>query len=96
MIITTPCSFSYFYSGWRNCHVLTIDDRDNYSSKLFKANNGNLKLISKTYSINFLGYFYGSITKLLGFKPHQHEGKNPGLAAFGNYKKLTVYKDDLI
>ena len=34
-----------------------------------------------------LGYFYGSITKLLGFKPHRHEGKVLGLAAYGNPKK---------
>ena len=34
--------------------------------------------------LDSLGYFYGSITKLLGFKPHRHEGKVLGLAAHGN------------
>ena len=53
---------------------------DNYSSKLYFANNGKLNLISKTSSLDSLGYFYGSITKLLGFKPHRHEGKILGLA----------------
>ena len=48
---------------------------DNYSSKLYFANNGKLNLISKTSSLDSLGYFYGSITKLLGFKPHRHEEK---------------------
>ena len=40
-----------------------------------------------------MGYFYGSITKLLGFRPHRHEGKVLGLAAFGNpdlaYKEIS-------
>ena len=45
----------------------------------------------KQLYFRLLGYFYGSITKLLGFKPHQHEGKILGLAAFGNGSK--AYKD---
>ena len=43
-----------------------------------------------------MGYFYGSITKLLGFKPHQHEGKTLGLAAFGNYKKAYSHISKMI
>ena len=79
---------AYFYSGWKDCYVLTIDGwGDNSSSKFYKVQNGNLNLISKTNTIDSLGYFYGSITKLLGFKPHRHEGKILGLAAYGNYKK---------
>lgn len=79
---------AYFYSGWKKCYVLTIDGwGDDSSSKLYKANNGKLTQLSVTSSIDSLGYFYGSITKLLGYKPHRHEGKILGLAAFGNYKK---------
>ena len=69
---------------------------DNYSSKLYFANNGKLNLISKTSSLDSLGYFYGSITKLLGFKPHRHEGKILGLAAFGNYKKHIHFISKMI
>ena len=43
-----------------------------------------------------MGYFYGSITKLLGFKPHQHEGKILGLAAFGDPKKAYVHISKMI
>ena len=88
---------AYFYSGWRKCSILTIDGwGDNYSSKLYFANNGKLNLISKTSSLDSLGYFYGSITKLLGFKPHRHEGKILGLAAFGNYKKAYSFISKMI
>ena len=44
----------------------------------------NLKSCPIHIQLTLLGYFYGSITKLLGFKPHRHEGKILGLAAFGN------------
>lgn len=76
---------AYYFSGWKNCYVLTIDGwGDDSSSKFYKINNNNFKLLSSSYTLDSLGYFYGSITKLLGFKPHQHEGKVLGLAAFGN------------
>ena len=78
-------SSAYFFSGWNNCHVLTIDGwGDHSSSKLYHVSNGKFKELSNSYTVDSLGYFYGSITKLLGFKPHRHEGKILGLAAFGN------------
>ena len=83
---------AYYYSGWQNCFVLTIDGwGDQSSSKFYQASKGFLKEITSSYTLNSLGYFYGSITKLLGFKPHQHEGKILGLAAFGNKNK--AYKE---
>ena len=94
---TAHAASAYFYSGWKNCYTLTIDGwGDNSSSKLFRSNNGKLKEISNTSSIDSLGYFYGYITKLLGFTPHRHEGKILGLAAFGNYKKAYVYMAEMI
>ena len=83
---------AYYFSGWEECHVLTIDGwGDQSSSKFYHAKKGNLKEITRSYTLDSLGYFYGSITKLLGFKPHQHEGKILGLAAFGN--KMKAYKE---
>ena len=83
---------AYYFSGWKECHVLTIDGwGDQSSSKFYHAKKGNLKEITRSYTLDSLGYFYGSITKLLGFKPHQHEGKILGLAAFGN--KMKAYKE---
>ncbi len=79
---------AYYYSKWKNCYVLTIDGwGDNSSSKLYRGKDGELIQLSKSHTIDSLGYFYGSITKLLGFKPHRHEGKILGLAAYGNPNK---------
>lgn len=76
---------AYFNSGFKECICLTIDGwGDNSSSKIIHFKNGKYKQISSSATIDSLGYFYGSITKLLGFKPHQHEGKILGLAAYGN------------
>ena len=88
---------AYFYSGWKKCYTLTIDGwGDNSSSKLFYINNGNFKEIVKTNTIDSLGYFYGSITHLLGFKPHRHEGKILGLAAYGDPKKAYKFISKMI
>ena len=88
---------AYFYSGWNKCYVLTIDGwGDDASSKLYKAINGKLTQITTTSSIDSLGYFYGSITSLLGYKPHRHEGKILGLAAFGDHKKAYSYISKMI
>jgi len=89
---TSHAASAAFFSEYKSCIVLTIDGwGDDASSKIFEYKNGKLKLISKSETFNSLGYFYGSITKLFGFKPHQHEGKILGLAAYGNPRK--AYKD---
>ena len=88
---------AYFFSGWKNCNILTIDGwGDHVSSKFYTAKNGKLKNLSTSSSIDSLGYFYGSITKLLGFKPHSHEGKILGLAAFGDHTKAYKYISKMI
>ena len=72
-----------YFSGWKKSYILTADGwGDGYSSKLFKFYNNKFSQIRSTSILDSLGYFYGSITKLLGFKPHRHEGKVLGLAAY--------------
>ena len=86
-----------FSSGFKNCFCLTIDGwGDNSSSKILKFNKGNLSEITSSPTIDSMGYFYGSITKLLGFKPHQHEGKILGLAAYGRHLKVIKEIKDMI
>ena len=88
---------AYYYSNWNTCNILTIDGwGDHISSKFYEAQNGNLKNLNSSSSIDSLGYFYGSITKLLGFKPHSHEGKILGLAAFGKHTKAYKYISKMI
>ena len=90
-------SSACFSSGFKNCYCLTIDGwGDNSSAKIFKFTDGVFQEISSTPTIDSLGYFYGSITKLLGFKPHQHEGKVLGLAAYGRNTKVIKYINEMI
>ena len=86
-----------YSSGFKESICLTIDGwGDNSSSKIFTFTNRKITEISSTPTIDSLGYFYGSITKSLGFKPHQHEGKVLGLAAYGTKKNKIKEIVDMI
>ena len=86
-----------YFSGWKNCIVLTIDGYgDSSSSKLFEFKNNKFNELRSTSILNSLGYFYGSITKYLGFKPQRHEGKILGLAAYGDPNKVYNVMKKLI
>ena len=74
---------AYYGSGWKECMVLTADGwGEDASSTIWKCAGGKLERVSRSNTFDSLGYFYGSITKALGFMPHRHEGKVLGLAAF--------------
>ncbi len=74
---------AYFGSGWDACLALTADGwGEDGSSTLWRADENRLELLSRSETIDSLGYFYGSVTKALGFIPHRHEGKVLGLAAY--------------
>lgn len=74
---------AYYGSGWDDCFVLTIDGwGEDGSSTLWRGDQGKLIPLSRSHTFDSLGYFYGSITKALGFTPHRHEGKVLGLAAY--------------
>ena len=95
-------------SKFNNGLVLTCDARGDYESltlSIFDRNKKNcLKKIFSSTSSDSLGFFYGRITGLLGFKPSKHEGKITGLAAHGKpsraiklmHKMITVKDGKLI
>ena len=78
-------------SPFNNGLVLTCDARGDYESltlSFFDRKKKNcLKKIHSSTSSDSLGFFYGRITGLLGYKPSKHEGKITGLAAYGNPTK---------
>jgi len=74
---------AYFGSGWDECLVLTADGwGEDGSSTSWQCASGRMQLLSRSHTFDSLGYFYGSITKSLGFVPQHHEGKILGLAAY--------------
>jgi carbamoyltransferase len=82
---------AFFGSGWDQSYVLTADGWGEDGSNSFWEGSGlDIDKISYSPTIDSLGYFYGSITKSLGFTPHRHEGKILGLAAYDT--KQESYK----
>lgn len=80
---------AFLCSPFDEALVLTCDGRGDFQSLTVAhcSPNGE-EVLQRETSIDSLGYFYGRITKLLGFKPNRHEGKITGLAAKGDPEKL--------
>lgn len=80
--------------------VVTADGRGDFESTTIwnfdRAGEHPLQQVFSASSLDSLGYFYGRITALLGFKPMRHEGKITGLAAFGDPKPARQLCRDMI
>lgn len=75
-------STAYFGTEWDEATVLTADGwGEDASHTVSKGKSLDLQLLANSNTFDSLGYFYGSVTKALGFIPHRHEGKILGLAA---------------
>ncbi len=73
---------AFFGSSWEDCYVLTADGwGEDASSTFWRCGGRQMHKVSFSNTFDSLGYFYGSVTKSLGFIPHRHEGKILGLAA---------------
>lgn len=81
---------AYYGSPWEPALIITIDGAGNFlSSVVAEGKNGKIKIIDKTFVPHSLGTFWGSITRVCGFKSGtRHGGKVTGLAALGNPNKL--------
>tara|TARA_S200000501_G_scaffold350227_1_gene367038 strand:- start:5520 stop:7193 length:1674 start_codon:yes stop_codon:yes gene_type:complete len=93
----SACLLSSFDDGI----CLTADGRGDFESLvIWKFDRSNkekpFKRLFSVTSSDSLGYFYGRITGLLGFKPMRHEGKITGLAAYGDPHKALSLMEDMI
>ncbi|MCS4510193.1 carbamoyltransferase family protein [Xylophilus ampelinus] len=80
---------AYVCSPFDEALALTCDGRGDFQSlTLTYYSPHETKVLQRETSIDSIGYFYGRITHLLGYKPNRHEGKITGLAAFGDPEKL--------
>ena len=70
---------AYYGSGWKDCLVITADGWEDGSHTFINAKMKKIKKafnkISFSNTIDSFGYFYGSITKALGFIPIDMKGK---------------------
>lgn len=87
-----------FFSGLSDFFTLTSDGRgDGLSLTFSKFSKGNdFKDIYHTYHFQSLGYFYGRMTHLCGFKANRHEGKVTGLSAKGDPSEANALVDKMI
>lgn len=80
---------AYVCSPFDDALTLTCDGRGDFQSlTLSYYSPEETTVLQRETSIDSLGYFYGRITALMGYKPNRHEGKITGLAAFGDPQKL--------
>ena len=86
--------------------MLTLDGRGDLRSGLVATASAERGLEELDYlmsAFDGLGFLYGQITHHLGFKPHRHEGKVTGLAAFGDpsktlplFERMVAFEDGAI
>jgi len=88
---------AFYPSPFDEALVFTLDAAGNFKSGTVSIGRGNeIEEISSNYTWDSLGFLYGQITELLGFKPHRHEGKITGLAAHGDPSKCLSVMQEMI
>jgi len=88
---------AFVCSPFDSALVLTCDGRGDFQSltvSLYGA--GKSEVLQRETSIDSLGYLYGRITRLLGYRPNRHEGKITGLAAHGDPERLLPLMHQMI
>jgi carbamoyltransferase len=100
-----------FYIDHHECHAagafacspfdeamtITCDGRGDFQSlTVSRYGPASCEVLQRETSIDSLGYFYGRITRLLGFTPNHHEGKVTGLAAYGDPLRLLPLMQQMI
>ncbi|MBI1935269.1 hypothetical protein HYS31_02410 [Candidatus Woesearchaeota archaeon] len=79
---------AHFTSGNDKNLIVTIDGwGDKLSNGAYMGSREKIERLYSSCDLDSLGYFYSRITIALGFKPHRHEGKITGLAAYGKPTK---------
>lgn len=88
---------AYYPSPYNEALIFTLDALGNFKSGLVGIGRGDtIEEISCNYSWDSLGFYYGQITELLGFRYHRHEGKVTGLAAYGDPSKCLQVMREMV
>lgn len=88
---------AFYASPFDEALVVTLDAAGDYRSGTVSIGKGKeLTELSCNFTFDGLGFYYGQITEYLGFKPHRHEGKVTGLAAYGDSKKCLSIMRQMI
>ena len=88
---------AYFCSPFKNANIFTFDGKGGFrSASHYIGNNEKFRRINFLTTFESLGYFYGNVTRAIGFKSERHEGKVTGLAAYGKKTKLIKSFEKII
>lgn len=94
---TGHAATAFYPSPFEKALIFTLDASGNFRSGSISIGEGKeMTEVSCQYTWDSLGFFYGQITELLGFKPHRHEGKVTGLAAYGDPEKCLGVMREMI
>jgi carbamoyltransferase len=75
---------SFFYSGFDEAAVLTVDGVGEWATTTFgRAEGSAIELFEETHFPNSLGLLYSTLTSYLGFEVNDGEYKVMGLAPYG-------------
>ena len=75
---------AYFTCPWDDALVVTSDGKGGgLSATIGRGRGVQLTQNRTTSALDSIGYFYGAVTRYLGYRSNRHEGKITGLAAFG-------------
>src|SRR3954452_8806229 len=75
---------AYFFSGFDDAAILTVDGVGEWSTTSYNAAHGSeITCFSNVDFPNSLGLFYSAITGYLGFEVNEGEYKVMGLASYG-------------
>jgi carbamoyltransferase len=81
---------TFYSSGFPEALVLTSDGKgDHVSHRTYWAGPKDFELLHESSDFDSAGFFYSCITAFLGFKKLRHEGKITGLAAYGDFEKVS-------
>jgi len=88
---------AFYPSPFDEALIFTLDAAGDYRSATVSVGRGlEIEEVACEFTFEGLGFFYGQITELLGFKPHRHEGKVTGLAAYGDPEKCLPVMQQMI
>lgn len=83
---------SYFFSGFDDAAVLTVDGVGEWATTTYGRGDGTgLEILEEVNFPDSIGLFYSTITAYLGFKVNSGEYKVMGLAPYGS----PIYADKL-
>ena len=88
---------SFYYSGFKDAAILTVDGVGEWDTTSFGHGNGNgLEILETVEFPHSLGLLYSTITGYLGFEVNEGEYKVMGLAPYGQPRYVDLIRKLII